>query len=131
MIYVVASAQDLHLKQLFKIVELLGHEDVAKRCQHINFGLVLGMSTRRGTVKLFVNTVLHFRNFVLVLTPVLQLGRYSPGLCGSHARNNEEERKQVCANRGSYGYGRYIGHQQCHGSRHERQAVCLRIASCR
>lgn len=52
MIYVVASAQDLHLKQLFKIVELLGHEDIAKRCQHINFGLVLGMSTRKGTVKL-------------------------------------------------------------------------------
>ena len=52
MIYVVASAQDLHLKQLFKIVEMIGYEDLANRCQHINFGLVLGMSTRRGTVKL-------------------------------------------------------------------------------
>lgn len=52
MIYVVASAQDLHLKQLFRIIELLGYTDIAKRCEHINFGLVLGMSTRKGTVKL-------------------------------------------------------------------------------
>lgn len=57
MIYVVASAQDLHLKQLFKIVELMGYDDLAKRCQHINFGLVLGMSTRRGTVK-FLDDIL-------------------------------------------------------------------------
>lgn len=55
MIYVVASQQDLHLKQLFKIIELLGKEDIAQRCQHINFGLVLGMSTRKGTVKLYVS----------------------------------------------------------------------------
>lgn len=52
MIYVVASQQDLHLKQLFQIIELLGYKDIAKKCQHINFGLVLGMSTRKGTVKL-------------------------------------------------------------------------------
>lgn len=54
MIYVVASQQDLHLQQLFKIIELLGYKDIAQRCQHINFGLVLGMSTRKGTVKLCV-----------------------------------------------------------------------------
>jgi arginyl-tRNA synthetase len=52
MLYVIASQQDLHVKQLFKIVELMGHGDIAKKCQHISFGLVLGMSTRRGTVKL-------------------------------------------------------------------------------
>lgn len=57
MIYVVASAQDLHLKQLFKIVELMGLTDLAKKVQHINFGLVLGMSTRRGTVK-FLDDIL-------------------------------------------------------------------------
>lgn len=57
MIYVVASQQDLHLKQLFKIVELMGHKDVADRCQHINFGMVLGMSTRKGTVK-FLDDIL-------------------------------------------------------------------------
>ncbi|KAL7807668.1 arginyl-tRNA synthetase [Trichoderma gracile] len=57
MIYVVASAQDLHLKQLFEIVKLLGYKDIAERCQHINFGLVLGMSTRKGTVK-FLDDIL-------------------------------------------------------------------------
>lgn len=57
MIYVVASQQDLHLKQLFKTTELMGQEAVAKKCQHINFGMVLGMSTRKGTVK-FLDDIL-------------------------------------------------------------------------
>jgi arginyl-tRNA synthetase len=57
MIYVVASQQDLHLKQLFKIVELLDYKDIAAKCEHINFGMVLGMSTRKGTVK-FLNDIL-------------------------------------------------------------------------
>ncbi|KAK5659779.1 hypothetical protein OQA88_990 [Cercophora sp. LCS_1] len=57
MIYVVASAQDLHLKQLFKIIELLGYKEIAAKCQHVNFGLVLGMSTRKGTVK-FLDDIL-------------------------------------------------------------------------
>ncbi|KAJ1787193.1 arginyl-tRNA synthetase [Coemansia sp. RSA 2399] len=48
-IYVVSSQQDLHLKQLFKTVELLGLP-YADRFQHINYGLVKGMSTRKGTV---------------------------------------------------------------------------------
>ena len=57
MIYVVASQQDLHVAQLFKILELMGHKDVAERCQHVNFGMVLGMSTRKGTVK-FLDDIL-------------------------------------------------------------------------
>ena len=57
MLYVVASQQELHLKQLFKITELLGHKDIAQRCQHITFGMVQGMSTRKGTVK-FLNDIL-------------------------------------------------------------------------
>ena len=52
MFYVIASQQELHMKQLFKITELLGHKDLAQRCQHISFGMVQGMSTRRGTVRL-------------------------------------------------------------------------------
>lgn len=52
MTYVVATQQDLHLKQLFKITELMGNKDIGQRCQHINFGMVHGMSTRKGTVKL-------------------------------------------------------------------------------
>ncbi|RAH48616.1 arginine--tRNA ligase [Aspergillus brunneoviolaceus CBS 621.78] len=57
MIYVVAAQQDLHLAQLFKITELMGHKDLANRCQHINFGMVRGMSTRKGTVK-FLDDIL-------------------------------------------------------------------------
>ncbi|KAJ2160309.1 arginyl-tRNA synthetase [Coemansia sp. RSA 552] len=48
-IYVVSSQQDHHLKQLFKTIELLGLP-YADRFQHINYGLVKGMSTRKGTV---------------------------------------------------------------------------------
>ncbi|EAS34256.3 arginyl-tRNA synthetase [Coccidioides immitis RS] len=57
MLYVVAAQQDLHLAQLFKTVELMGRKDLAERCQHINFGMVRGMSTRKGTVK-FLNDIL-------------------------------------------------------------------------
>ncbi|KAJ5055204.1 hypothetical protein J3E74DRAFT_469290 [Bipolaris maydis] len=57
MIYVVASQQDLHLAQLFKIEELMGRKDISDRCQHINFGMVLGMSTRKGTAK-FLDDIL-------------------------------------------------------------------------
>lgn len=57
MIYVVASQQDLHLAQLFKITELMGRKDLADRCQHVNFGMVRGMSTRKGTVK-FLDDIL-------------------------------------------------------------------------
>ncbi|XHG03746.1 hypothetical protein AWENTII_007036 [Aspergillus wentii] len=57
MMYVVAAQQDLHLAQLFKITELMGYKDLASRCQHINFGMVRGMSTRKGTVK-FLDDIL-------------------------------------------------------------------------
>ncbi len=52
-IYVVAYQQDLHFKQLFKILELMGFED-AKNCVHVNFGMVSledgTLSTRKGRV---------------------------------------------------------------------------------
>lgn len=57
MIYVIASQQDLHMMQLIKIIELMGRKDLSDRLQHINFGLVAGMSTRRGTVK-FLDDIL-------------------------------------------------------------------------
>lgn len=57
MIYVIAAQQDLHLAQLFKITELTGRKDLADRCEHINFGMVHGMSTRKGTVK-FLDDIL-------------------------------------------------------------------------
>ncbi|KAL2315872.1 putative arginine--tRNA ligase, cytoplasmic [Schizosaccharomyces pombe] len=46
-IYVVSSQQDMYFSQLFKIFELMGF-DWAKKCVHINYGLVQGMSTRKG-----------------------------------------------------------------------------------
>jgi arginyl-tRNA synthetase len=49
MIYVIASAQDLHTAQFFKILKLLEYP-WADRLEHVNFGLVTGMSTRKGTV---------------------------------------------------------------------------------
>lgn len=51
MIYVVASQQDLHLAQFFKVTELSGHREISDKCEHITFGMVKGMSTRKGTVK--------------------------------------------------------------------------------
>ncbi|KAF1931813.1 arginyl-tRNA synthetase [Didymella exigua CBS 183.55] len=57
LMYVVASQQDLHLAQLFKIEELMGWKEISSISQHINFGMVLGMSTRKGTAK-FLDDIL-------------------------------------------------------------------------
>ncbi|KAL4251407.1 class-I aminoacyl-tRNA synthetase family protein [Abortiporus biennis] len=48
MLYVVASQQDLHVAQFLKILDLMEFP-WAKKCEHVNYGLVLGMSTRKGT----------------------------------------------------------------------------------
>ncbi len=60
-IYVVASQQDLHFKQLFKVLELMGYE-WAKDCVHVNFGMVSlpegTLSTRKGRV-VFLEDVLN------------------------------------------------------------------------
>lgn len=57
MIYVVASQQDLHLAQFFKVLDLMKYE-WASRLQHVNFGMVLGMSTRKGTA-VFLDQILN------------------------------------------------------------------------
>jgi arginyl-tRNA synthetase len=49
MIYVISSQQDLHVAQFFKVLHLMKFE-WADRLEHINYGLVQGMSTRKGTV---------------------------------------------------------------------------------
>ena len=54
MFYVVAKQQDLHFQQLFRSLGLLGYEWSA-RCTHINFGMVKGMSTRKGEVVFLVD----------------------------------------------------------------------------
>ena len=48
-LYVVATDQSLHFKQLFTVLKLLGY-DWAESCAHVNFGRVHGMSTRKGNV---------------------------------------------------------------------------------
>lgn len=45
------------MAQLIKIIELMGREDLSKRLEHINFSLVLGMSTRRSTVRFLDDTL--------------------------------------------------------------------------
>lgn len=59
MIYVVMSQQDVHLAQLFKILELMGgkYKDMSDKMQHVNFGAVKGMSTRKGNVR-FLDDIL-------------------------------------------------------------------------
>jgi arginyl-tRNA synthetase len=52
MIYVVSTEQDIYFQRLFKTLELMGRKDLAGRLQHVNFGKVLGMSSRLGNVKL-------------------------------------------------------------------------------
>ncbi len=48
-LYVVASGQSLHFRQLFTVLKMLGHA-WSEDCVHVNFGLVQGMSTRKGNV---------------------------------------------------------------------------------
>ncbi|MFW6449680.1 MAG: arginine--tRNA ligase [Nanoarchaeota archaeon] len=52
-VYVVGSEQDMHFKQLFKILEILGFE-FAGRCFHLSYGMVYlpegKMKSREGTV---------------------------------------------------------------------------------
>ena len=57
MIYVISSQQDAYVSQLFKIMELMGRKEVSDKCVLVNFGMVLGMSTRKGTVK-FLDDIL-------------------------------------------------------------------------
>lgn len=60
-LYVVATQQNLHFQQLFKILELMGY-DFAKDCKHIPFGMVSlkdqTLSTRKGQV-VFLEDVLN------------------------------------------------------------------------
>ncbi len=55
-LYVVATDQALHFKQLFRVLEAMGRP-FAGNMVHVNFGRVHGMSTRKGNVVL-LNDVL-------------------------------------------------------------------------
>jgi arginyl-tRNA synthetase len=49
MLYVISSQQDLHTAQFIKMLHLMEFP-WASSVEHVNYGLVLGMSTRKGTV---------------------------------------------------------------------------------
>ncbi|XP_019144129.1 probable arginine--tRNA ligase, mitochondrial isoform X3 [Corvus cornix cornix] len=51
------KSQSNHFQHLFQILKLMGY-DWAERCQHVSFGLVQGMKTRRGEV-IFLEDVLN------------------------------------------------------------------------
>ena len=63
-LYVVASQQALHFKQLFAVLKRMGKE-WADRCVHVAFGLVKGMSTRKGTVVRLADVLDEARNRAL------------------------------------------------------------------
>lgn len=78
-VYVVGTPQELHFRQLKKIIELMGH-DWAKDCIHVQFGTVSleegSMSTRQGRV-VFLEEVLNkaiekTREIIKVKNPNLQ-----------------------------------------------------------
>ncbi|XP_036405733.1 probable arginine--tRNA ligase, mitochondrial [Megalops cyprinoides] len=56
MIYVTDKSQSGHFQQMFQILLAMGHS-WAQSCQHVPFGLVQGMKTRRGEV-VFLEDVL-------------------------------------------------------------------------
>ncbi|XP_010082949.1 PREDICTED: probable arginine--tRNA ligase, mitochondrial, partial [Pterocles gutturalis] len=57
MIYVTDKSQSNHFQHLFQMLKLMGY-DWAERCQHVSFGRVQGMKTRRGEV-IFLEDVLN------------------------------------------------------------------------
>ncbi|XP_021015900.1 probable arginine--tRNA ligase, mitochondrial isoform X1 [Mus caroli] len=57
MIYVADKGQRRHFQQVFQLLEMMGY-DWAERCQHVPFGIVKGMKTRRGDVT-FLEDVLN------------------------------------------------------------------------
>lgn len=55
-LYVVGTAQAVHFRQVFTVLERMGYE-WASRCIHVPFGLIQGISTRKGTL-VFLDDIL-------------------------------------------------------------------------
>ena len=53
-LYIVAYQQDLHFRQLFKVLELMGYDWAKDQCKHVSFGMVSyegqALSTRKGVM---------------------------------------------------------------------------------
>lgn len=87
-LYVVAYQQNLHFRQVFKVLELMGYE-WAKDCVHVNFGMVsmedMTFSTRKGNA-IYLEDVLH----ALIDKALEIIKEKSPNL-----ENKEEVARQV------------------------------------
>nr|XP_060608990.1 probable arginine--tRNA ligase, mitochondrial isoform X1 [Anolis sagrei ordinatus] len=64
MIYVTDKSQVPHFQQVFQILRLLGYE-WTERCQHLPFGRVQGMKTRKGEVVFLEDVLDEARSMVL------------------------------------------------------------------
>ena len=65
LIYVVGNEQQLHFKQVFKVMELMGYEKYISRCTHVPFGLVVDKEGEK----------IGSRNSMPDLDKVLEIGR--------------------------------------------------------
>jgi arginyl-tRNA synthetase len=65
-LYVVATDQSLHFRQLFRVLKAMGR-DFVDRMVHVNFGRVHGMSTRQGNVVLLTDVLDEARARALTL----------------------------------------------------------------
>ena len=88
-LYIVAYQQDLHFKQLFKVLELMGYGWAKDQCQHVSFGMVSyegqAMATRTGHVVLLDELLTRAQEKALAI-----INEKSPNL-----ENKEEVARQV------------------------------------
>ena len=88
-LYIVAYQQDLHFKQLFKVLELMGYDWAKDQCKHVAFGMVSyegqAMATRKGHVVLLDELLTRAQERALDI-----IKEKSPGL-----ENKEEVARQV------------------------------------
>ena len=88
-LYIVAYQQDLHFKQLFKVLELMGYGWAKDQCKHVSFGMVSyegqAMATRTGHVVLLDELLTRAQEKALAI-----INEKSPNLA-----NKEEVARQV------------------------------------
>ena len=88
-LYVVAYQQDLHFKQLFKVLELMGYDWAATEMKHVAFGMVSyegqALSTRKGVMIYLDELLTRAQEKALAI-----INEKSPGL-----ENKEEVARQV------------------------------------
>ncbi|MBR0407373.1 MAG: arginine--tRNA ligase [Clostridia bacterium] len=88
-LYIVAYQQDLHFKQLFKVLELMGYDWAKDQMKHVSFGMVSyegqAMATRKGHVVLLDELLTRAQEKALEI-----INEKSPNL-----ENKEEVARQV------------------------------------